>query len=87
MDINKLEIVEIDETPPSLDLTPEEVEILADELVDYHAEFVGLYYRIKATIASILPPPAQHLLHLYKLQPEKVYWRREWFPIRGCPAA
>jgi len=45
MDINKLEIVEIDETPPSLDLTPEEVEALADELVDYHAEFADLYYR------------------------------------------
>jgi SRSO17 transposase len=45
MDIDKLEIVEIDETPPSLDLTPEEVEGLADELVDYHAEFADLYYR------------------------------------------
>jgi SRSO17 transposase len=45
MDIGKLEIVEIDEAPPSLDLTPEEVEALADELVDYHAEFADLYYR------------------------------------------
>lgn len=45
MDINQLEIIEIDETPPSLDLTPEEIEALADELVDYHAEFADLYYR------------------------------------------
>jgi len=45
MDISKLEIVEIDETPPSLDLTAEEIEALADELVDYHAEFADLYYR------------------------------------------
>jgi SRSO17 transposase len=45
MDINKLEIIEIDETPPLLDLTPEEVEALADELVSYHAEFADLYYR------------------------------------------
>jgi len=45
MDINKLGIVEIDGTPPRLDLTPEEVEALADELVDYHAEFADLYYR------------------------------------------
>jgi SRSO17 transposase len=47
MDINKLEIIEIDETPPPLDLTPEEVEALADELIDYHAEFADLYYRIE----------------------------------------
>jgi SRSO17 transposase len=45
MDINKLEIKEIDEAPPRLDLTPEEIEALADELVDYHAEFADLYYR------------------------------------------
>ena len=45
MDMNKLEIIEIDETPPPLDLTPEEVEALTDELIDYHAEFADLYYR------------------------------------------
>ena len=47
MDINRLGIIEIDETPPPLDLTPEDVEALADELVDYHAEFADLYYRIE----------------------------------------
>ena len=47
MDINKLKIIEIDETPPPLDLTPEEVEALADALIDYHAEFADLYYRIE----------------------------------------
>ncbi len=45
MDTNELEIIEIDETPPPLNLVPEEVEDLADELVDYHAEFADLYYR------------------------------------------
>ena len=45
MDITKVEIVEIDETPPSLDLTANEIESLADELVDYQAEFADLYYR------------------------------------------
>ena len=45
MDINRLEIVQIDETPPSLDLTAEEIYTLTDELVDYHAEFAALYYR------------------------------------------
>jgi SRSO17 transposase len=47
MDTNKLEIIEIDETPPPLDLTPEDIEALADELVDYHAEFADLYYRVE----------------------------------------
>jgi len=45
MDINKPGIVEIDETSPSLHLTTDEIEALADELVDYHAEFADLYYR------------------------------------------
>jgi SRSO17 transposase len=45
MDINELEIVKIDETPPALELRPEEIEALADELVDYQAEFADLYYR------------------------------------------
>lgn len=47
MDIERLEINEIDETPPVLDLKPEEIEALADELVDYHAEFADLYYRVE----------------------------------------
>ena len=47
MDVNELGIVEIDETPPPLDLTPKGVEALADELVDYHAEFAELYYRVE----------------------------------------
>lgn len=47
MDIERLEINEIDETPPALDLTPEEIDALADELVDYHAEFADLYYRVE----------------------------------------
>ena len=45
MDTNRLGIIEIDETPPPLNVTPEEIETLADELVDYHAEFADLYYR------------------------------------------
>ena len=45
MDVNKLDIIEINEAPPCLDLAPEEIKELADELVDYHAEFADLYYR------------------------------------------
>lgn len=45
MNTKGLDLVEIDETPPLLDLTPEEIEALADELVDYHSEFAHLYYR------------------------------------------
>jgi len=47
MDINNLEIIEVDSTPPRLELTPEEIEALADELVAYHAEFADLYYRVE----------------------------------------
>jgi SRSO17 transposase len=47
VDVNELGIVEIDEMPPPLDLTPEEIEALADELVDYHAEFADRYYRVE----------------------------------------
>lgn len=52
MDINKLKIDEIDEAPPQLDLTPEEIEALADELVDYHAEFADLYYRTEQQVSA-----------------------------------
>jgi SRSO17 transposase len=45
MHISRLDIKEVDEAPPALELTPDEVEALADELVDYHAEFADLYYR------------------------------------------
>lgn len=47
MNIDRLDLIEIDETPPPLDLTPKEIEALADELVDYHREFADLYYRIE----------------------------------------
>jgi SRSO17 transposase len=47
MDIDKLGIIEIDETPPPLDLLPEDVKALADELADYHGEFADRYYRIE----------------------------------------
>lgn len=45
MDVSELGIIEIDETPPPLDLTPAEIEALAEELLQYHAEFAPLYYR------------------------------------------
>ena len=40
-----MKITQIDETPPPLELTAEDVEVLADELTKYHAEFVDLFYR------------------------------------------
>jgi hypothetical protein len=45
MDISELGIIEIDETPPPLDLTPVDSEALAETLLQYHAEFAPLYYR------------------------------------------
>jgi SRSO17 transposase len=45
MNVKDLGIIEMKEGPPPLDLTPEEVAALADELVDYHAVFADLYYR------------------------------------------
>ncbi len=45
MDIRTLPIVEVDATPPVLDLTPADVTALADDLATYHAEFADLYYR------------------------------------------
>jgi len=47
MNIDRLDLIEVDERPPPLDLTPEEIEALADELVEYHREFAGLYYRVE----------------------------------------
>jgi SRSO17 transposase len=45
MNVSQLRIIEINETPPPLNLTPQEIEALADALVDYHAAFAELYYR------------------------------------------
>jgi len=47
MSISDIAIIEIDETPPPLELTPEEIEALTDELVGYHAEFADLFYRVE----------------------------------------
>ncbi len=47
MNVSDIGITEITEVPPPLDLTPEEIEGLADELIAYHAEFVDLYYRVE----------------------------------------
>jgi len=47
MDISEIEITEIADVPPPLDLTPVEIEGLADELVAYHREFADLYYRVE----------------------------------------
>jgi len=45
MTVSDLGIIEINEAPPPLDLTPEEVAALADELVHDQAAFAGLYSR------------------------------------------
>ena len=45
MQVSNLGIIEINEAPPPLDLSPEEIAALADELVHYHAAFADLYYR------------------------------------------
>lgn len=47
MNVSDIGITEITEVPPLLDLTPAEIEGLADELIAYHAEFVDLYYRVE----------------------------------------
>jgi len=47
MNINEIGIAEITDMPPLLDLTPQEIEGLADELASYHAEFADLYYRVE----------------------------------------
>ena len=49
MNVSDIGITEITEVPPPLDLAPEEIEGLADELIAYHAEFVDLYYRVEQT--------------------------------------
>lgn len=45
MQVGNLGIIEINEAPPPLALSPEEIAALAAELVDYHAAFADLYYR------------------------------------------
>lgn len=45
MDVPTLPLIEVDKSPPVLDLTPVDVEALTDELLAYHAEFADLYYR------------------------------------------
>jgi SRSO17 transposase len=47
MDISGLEIIQVNATPPPLELTLEEIEALKDELVAYHREFARLYYRVE----------------------------------------
>jgi SRSO17 transposase len=47
MQVSELGIREINAVPPPLDLTPQEIEALADDLVQYHAEFAELYYRVE----------------------------------------
>ena len=45
MQVSNLGIIEVNEAPPPLDLSPEEIVALADELVEYHAAFADLYSR------------------------------------------
>jgi SRSO17 transposase len=45
MDVSELGIIEIDETPPPLDLTPADIEALAEALRQDHAECAPLYDR------------------------------------------
>jgi len=47
MDINKLNIAEIEVATPPLELNRGEITELAAELLDYHAEFADLYYRVE----------------------------------------
>ena len=45
MQVDHRGILEINEAPPPLDLSPEEIAALAEELGHYHAAFADLYYR------------------------------------------
>src|SRR5262245_3497612 len=45
MHVGTLGIIESNDIPPALDLTPEEVAALADELIHYHAALAELYDR------------------------------------------
>jgi len=63
MDINELEIIEIEKTPPQLDLTSEEIKELADEWVDYCAEFADLYYRTEQAHWGLQVPARVNVAH------------------------
>jgi len=45
MHVSELGMLESNEVPPPLSLTPQEIAALADELVHDHAVFAELYYR------------------------------------------
>jgi SRSO17 transposase len=45
MQVGHHRIIAINEAPPPLDLSPEEISVLAHELGDYHAAFADRYYR------------------------------------------
>jgi hypothetical protein len=45
MQASHLGMIEMNETPPPLDLTPQEMAALAAELVHDHAAFAELHYR------------------------------------------
>lgn len=47
MNVKKLNTTEVETTTPPLDLSPEEIAELAEELVEYQAEFAELYYRVE----------------------------------------
>jgi SRSO17 transposase len=47
MNVNELNIAEIEATPPPLELSPEEITELAEELVEYHEHFAEEYYRVE----------------------------------------
>jgi SRSO17 transposase len=47
MNVKEIGITEILDVAPPLELTSQEIEGLADELVSYHAEFADLYYRVE----------------------------------------
>jgi SRSO17 transposase len=47
MNIDELNIAEVESTLPPMELSPEEISELADELVAYHAEFAEGCYRVE----------------------------------------
>ena len=47
MSVNELNIAEIEAAPPPMELSPEEINELADELVGYHSQFAEGYYRVE----------------------------------------
>lgn len=47
MNTNKLNVTEIETAPPLLELSPEEISELAEELTAYHEQFAEDYYRVE----------------------------------------